>query len=56
MQMAKDILKDIMPVEIDKIMDNALMSNQAKMEKIKQFSSYTILAIGRNIDEINKKL
>jgi len=56
LEMAESILKEVLPIEINQIMENALMTNSAKMEKIKQLTNYKIVAIGRDIDEINKKL
>ena len=56
MIMARDVLKDVMEVELRQVMDDPLITNKSKVSKIDAMTNYTIQAIAINIDEMNKKI
>lgn len=56
LQMAKDVLGEVLPVEINQVAEDALLTAEQKMAKIDSLTNYQITAIGRDIDELRKKL
>lgn len=55
-KMAQAILKDVMPVEIKQIENDPLLTRFEKLAKIQSLTKYSIVAVGRDVDEIRKKL
>jgi hypothetical protein len=55
-EMAEDVLRDVMPIEIKRVVDNILISSADKNAMIEKLRWYEVEAIGLNIDEINRKI